>query len=130
MTAMQPDRDPNIPPETLGLFVPDEHMVRVRIANHPNTPPETLVFLSTDNESSVRAYVAKNPNTPPETLKILATDEDLAVRYFVAKNPNTPSEVLVHMGTNDVHEDPEIRYNAGINYVNRVFLMSETKEGE
>ena len=37
--------------------------------------------------------LAQHPNTPVETLKVLATDKDYDVRYCVAKNPNTPLEI-------------------------------------
>jgi hypothetical protein len=32
--------------------------------------------------------LARNPNTPPEVLEVLATDEDWTVRHEAAQNPN------------------------------------------
>jgi hypothetical protein len=58
-------------------------------AANPNTTPERLAELATDENWSVRECVARNPNTPAKTLEQLATDEDSEVRYWVANNPNT-----------------------------------------
>ena len=42
-----------------------------------------------------RRSIAKHPNTPPEILELLATDDDPMVRFNVANNPNTPPEILI-----------------------------------
>ena len=63
-------------------------------AKDPNTSPETLSVLATDENWSVRYWVAKNPNTSTETLAVLATDEDKDVRYFVGQNHNATE--LIH----------------------------------
>ena len=57
-------------------------------AKNPNTPPEVLEVLATDEEPNVRRWVAQNPNTSPEVLEILATDDNFYVRCAVARNPN------------------------------------------
>jgi hypothetical protein len=66
----------------------DKTLQKYSLAQNPNTPPETLEFLATDEDRNVRRYVAQNPNTPQEILKLLATDEYSYVRYWVARNPN------------------------------------------
>ena len=58
-------------------------------AKNPNTPPEVLEVLATDEEPNVRRWVAQNPNTSPEVLEILATDEDYWISYWAARNPNS-----------------------------------------
>jgi hypothetical protein len=77
---------------------------RIRLADNPNTPPETLTHLAEDEDWYVRVWVARNPNTPPKTLTCLADDEDWRVREGVAKNPNTPPEVLAQL-TKDKDSD-------------------------
>ena len=70
-------------------FPPSEKTLeKYSLAQNPNTPPETLEFLATDENYRVRRYVAQNPNTPQESLQLLATDEYSLVRYCVAQNPN------------------------------------------
>jgi hypothetical protein len=59
-------------------------------AGDPNTPPEVLEQLATDEEYWVRRGVACHSNTSPKALEQLATDEHYGVRYNVAQNPNTP----------------------------------------
>ena len=88
-------QNPNTLPETLKVLATDEDpYVRYDVAKNPNTPVETLKFLETDKDSSVRCKVALNPNTLPETLKVLATDEDYCVRCYVAQNPNYKTQTL------------------------------------
>jgi len=65
------------------------------IARNPNTLPETLAVLSTNESWMVRWRVASNPSTPIETLKILATDADGRVRMLVWGNRNTTEEILM-----------------------------------
>jgi hypothetical protein len=38
--------------------------------------------------------LAQDPNTTPEILKTLATDDNYSVRWRVAKHPNTTPEML------------------------------------
>ena len=38
--------------------------------------------------------LAENPNTPTETLKVLATDKNYTVRYCVAQNPNYKTKTI------------------------------------
>ena len=41
--------------------------------------------------------LAQNPNTSPEVLQILATDENSIVRYWVAENPNYKSNKTLEL---------------------------------
>ena len=63
-------------------------MNKIEIAQNPNTSPESLKTLATDDNYYVRFWVATNPNTPAEVLQSLATDEYSYVRYHVGRNPN------------------------------------------
>jgi hypothetical protein len=63
-------------------------MKNLELANHPNTLPETLQHLATDDHWHVRWLVAQHPNTPVETLQLLATDEYGSIRYEAAHHPN------------------------------------------
>lgn len=63
-------------------------MNNLQLANHPNTLPETLQHLATDDHWHVRWLVAQHSNTSLETLELMATDDDHHVRYEAAINPN------------------------------------------
>ena len=63
-------------------------MSKLSQARDPNTSPETLSVLATDDYWGVRRGAALNPNTSPETLQVLATDKNWYIRYEVARNPN------------------------------------------
>ena len=71
------------------------------IAWGSNTPPETLVSLSTDEIYTVRSWIACNRNTPVETLAVLATDENFYVRRNVTRNPNATEELLLMVNAYD-----------------------------
>ena len=62
---------------------------RIFAAMSPETRPETLARLATDNEVAVRCEVAANPNTPPDTLAQL-TSQPWPVEYEAAYNTSTP----------------------------------------
>jgi hypothetical protein len=68
-----------------------------KIAKNPNTPVDTLVELSKDEDRRTRAAVAKNPNTPDDILVELSKDEEVDIKECVAKNPNTPVDILVEL---------------------------------
>ena len=78
------------PPDVLALH----YQEKIKLAQNPNTPTETLKVLATDEDYAVRCGVARNPNTPVETPKVLATDEDYTVRYCVAENPNYKTKTI------------------------------------
>ena len=63
-------------------------------AKNPNTSPELLESLATDEDFFVRADVATNPNTSLRVLKSLARDEEALVRSCVASAPKTTIEIL------------------------------------
>jgi hypothetical protein len=63
-------------------------MSKIEIAENPNTSPEVLQSLATDETSGVRWRVAYNPNTSSETLQSLATDENYGIRYHVGRHSN------------------------------------------
>jgi hypothetical protein len=63
------------------------YLEKYTLARDPETSPEVLAILATD-DYSVRCAVARHPNTPTEILQQLATDENFDVRYWVAANPN------------------------------------------
>ena len=92
--------NPNTPPEALAnLATNEEWQVRSSVAENPNTPPEVLAQLVTGKNGGVERYVAANPNTPPATLAQLATYESDIVKINVAENPNTPTKTLAQLAT-------------------------------
>lgn len=48
-------------------------------------------------EASERLKSAQNPTTPVETLKKLAALEDRAILEAIASNPNSPLELLIQL---------------------------------
>ena len=63
-------------------------MTNLELAQDPNTKPEILKVLATDDDWNVRWGVAQHPNTTPEILQVLATDDDYDVRWGAAHHPN------------------------------------------
>ena len=61
---------------------------------NPETAPEFLAILSTDEEWMTRAPVAKHLSTSPETLSYLSKDKERYVVSKVVQNLNTTSEIL------------------------------------
>jgi 3-methyladenine DNA glycosylase AlkC len=81
--------NPNTTPEILEQLATDQHYyVRAHVAENPNTPQKTLELLATDEDWYVRSCVANNLNITPETLQQLATDRSCFVRDLVTENPN------------------------------------------
>ena len=67
---------------------------KVKLAQDPNTPQESLAILATNEDPDVRFWVSRHPNTSTETLAVLATDEYRSVRYGAEHNPNYKKRVL------------------------------------
>lgn len=87
--------NPNTAPDLLAELATDDDDTAVAlVAGNPSTPPDTLDTLARDSDEDVRYAVAMNPNTAPEALTLLAFDRRLLVRLAAAQNPNTAPEVL------------------------------------
>ena len=67
------------------------YIIKIAVAYHPNTSPETLRKLADDKYASTRGNVAKNPNTPSDALSALSRDMR-SIRILLLENPNTPPE--------------------------------------
>ena len=68
--------------------------IRLRIAENPRTPVDTLELLASDRNPDVRVAVATNPATPAYISYRLAFDDDPNVRLGLADDVNTPIELL------------------------------------
>lgn len=75
-------------------------MIRDLIANHPNTPPETLEEW-VEKVPSLAIALAKNPSTPITALELLAESKDPKVRKAVAENARTPASLLEELAEDD-----------------------------
>ena len=88
------------------LALHKDSVVRSCVAEHPNTPINSLQILANDNYSVTRCHLAKNPNTPPHVLEHLQnTWEQCGNKSeyelsLLAKNLNTPSQVLESLADN------------------------------
>jgi hypothetical protein len=85
--SIEKPREGIAPPNSLTRRVP------AYVAINPNTPANTLEFLSQDIDAKVREAIASNPNTTPSVLEQLAQDEKVEVRRAVAKNSHTPATI-------------------------------------
>lgn len=99
-------KNPNIPVECLCKLAKHKNpIVRVYVAQHLNTPPEVLKYLSSDPQKSwgcprsPKEYVASNPHTPPDVLTTMSILSNINVRKRVALNPSTPINTLKTMIT-------------------------------
>lgn len=80
--------------------------VRLRLAENPASPVDTLVRLAKDPNAEIRASVASNPATPKDIVRTLANDENDDVRLSMASDPHQSLEILAELG-ND--RNPYIR---------------------
>jgi len=107
--------NPNIPEEFLRSFAKHRNIVvRAAVAEHLNTPPEVLEYLSTlitpYTRWSSQKLVARNPSAPPHVLKTLSVAPALGIRKGVARNLSTPVDALKAMLNND--RSPTVKYTA------------------
>lgn len=76
----------------------EDQNVRRVIAEHPQTPPETLALLAQDRDPHVQIAVAGNWQTPVEVLQTLAQHKFEGLERWgleaLAQNIHTPPEVL------------------------------------
>jgi hypothetical protein len=80
----------------LARQTPPVHKALRRIAEHPNTPPETLLACLTDQHA--RRIVASHPALPMATIIQLLTDVDTSVAATAA-NPSLPDAVMHDLAT-------------------------------
>jgi hypothetical protein len=88
--------DPHTPSDVLdqlARLADDGSWVSV-VAGNPNTPPETLTYLSGSKRPCIREVVATNPHTPPDTLVTLAKDRNRYVRLAAICNRSMPQDDL------------------------------------
>lgn len=83
--------------------------IRLRVAENPRTPLDTLELLASDNNPDVRVAVGTNPSTPAYISYRLAFDEDPNVRLGLADDVNTPIELLAKLMED---ENPYVSYRA------------------
>ncbi|MAU41050.1 MAG: hypothetical protein CMF31_05450 [Kordiimonas sp.] len=58
---------------------------KITLAQHPETQPEILYYLATDDAKDVRQHIAANPATPIQADQILADDSSEDVRAELAR---------------------------------------------
>lgn len=97
----------------------NDHEIRQRVAEHPNTPSDLLSELARDNVRWVRANVANNPNTPVFDLIRLSQDTEPMVRACVSKNSSTPFEIIQQLASDPIPwvrqcitENPHLRLSS------------------
>ena len=114
-------------PVLLLLGKSEDADLGVRVAKHPNTPPETLAWLLASDHPKVRTAALQNPKTPKAFYQLLVRacgDPDLAelsasgalsreeferlaqhnffARVIVANHPESPTELLLAL-SQDLH---------------------------
>lgn len=94
--------NPDTSPEELMLLASDDiDHVRRRVGENLRTPIEVLARLSEDGNAEVRIAVGENPATPPAVLAKLVADHDPDVRYSLAENPHVPASFLHQLAEDD-----------------------------
>ena len=79
------------------------------LATNPNTPSSILDHLSSfEDMPSMLERIAENPQTRPETLTKLSTHDNPRVRAAVAENSRIPENVMWRLA-NDLHPDVRMR---------------------
>jgi hypothetical protein len=80
--------------------------VRLWTARNPRTPPDALIILSADTDSTVRWNVLLNRSTPLQALQAMADGEAtnapagwFIVRHKVAHHPNTSAQLRAQLLT-------------------------------
>lgn len=79
---------------TQSLSTEQGFLSRLKLALHPQTPPDSFVQLAMDCDPVIRRAVVCNLSIPIELLKQLAMDSDYRVRQKVAEHPKTPVILL------------------------------------
>ena len=103
------------------------------LANHPDTEPEILYYLSSDKDPKIRAAIAANPNTPVLADQILAEDKNSEVREELARKI---SRIFPDINENGAHQicDKAIEVLDGLaedQFVNvRRIIAEELKENQ
>lgn len=95
--------NPSTEPRTLkvlGLRHPWP-WVRIRAAEHPNSPANLLEQLAKDPREDIRAAVARNPSVSIELLYTLSRDRHIDVRESVLTDHKTPIEILLNLRKDD-----------------------------
>jgi|2_EtaG_2_1085320.scaffolds.fasta_scaffold00173_8 hypothetical protein len=108
---------PNTPPETLAILAWNHDYPRVQksIGNNPNTPVEVLVkFAEAEGDSShLQEFVAANPNLPVEY--IMDFLEDSRLRIWAVKNPSIPEDIAVEIASSeDDYLKRQLSYNESL----------------
>lgn len=87
-------------------------LIRQKVARHPATSLETLVYLSYDEDESVRASVAEchlHADLPWETVSRLARDKSALVRMCVVWQEAMTAELLLRLA-----KDPDEHVRASV----------------
>ena len=128
MSKVEQAENPNTPPETLVQLASDEDWrVRRGVAENPSTPAAALVQLASDEDWRVRKTAAQNPSTPTEILARLASGKSAYVRQYVAENPSTPVEILVRLASD---ENERVRRNVAENPSSPTEILAQLASDE
>jgi hypothetical protein len=70
-------------------------IIRLLIASHPDSTVADLNRLAGDEDEAVRLAVAENPNTPTNTLLLLTEDENIRVAQVARQSlKNRPQSTV------------------------------------
>jgi len=109
--------------EELRKFARHEHhLVRLKVAEHLNSPHDVLKHLADDEHVEIRIAVSDHPGAPEALLEQLSNDANPDVRYALAENPNVPIHLLRRLADD---ENAYVSCRAQ-KTIKRVQLASET----
>ncbi|HEY9714743.1 MAG TPA: HEAT repeat domain-containing protein [Chroococcales cyanobacterium] len=87
----------------------DHHLIRLRVAEHRNSPLDLLRELAQDDHPEIRIAVAEHPDATDAILRRLCSDKDVDVRYALAENAALATDLLSELADD---ENPYVAYRA------------------
>ena len=88
-------KNPNTSAEVLDDYANHWSVqIRAKVADHPNTAPETLLKLISDRSGWVSSRASLNKKLTPELLTAFAESDDPKIRWQVANTSKTPKDTL------------------------------------
>lgn len=89
-------KNPATPSDVLSALGSSRYPTYIRsaVAGNLNTPPATLISLSTSPSKYIRIALAKNPASPEDVLRRMAISANRAVLKSLASHPRLPEQVI------------------------------------
>ncbi len=100
--------NPNTPPASLLFLVEKGYGCYTETFDNVNFPLSSLEKLAEHSKYGIRAGIASSINTPINISEKLSTDRKPSIRADVARNPNTPVYILEKLSTDSSLYCPQL----------------------